>query len=293
MKDQSLELALSRSLRAQLAAAPRTSRWQFAGRRPLAAARLAMAKWFGQTHEVDCQLFFGEHMSVVLPEVVSTELYRHGFFEPDLTELIIRLLGKDGVFYDVGTHLGYYSILAAKLVGPGGYVVALEPTPRTRALLERNVTPFPNVRIMPYAAWCEATDLTFNDYGWRMSAYNSFSPGRLKAQPSKITVPARPLDAVVAETRLVPTMVKIDAEAAELYVLQGMRETMAAASPLITVETGDFTDGAPKSRDVIEFAMAQGYQPFEYRGGAFVAHVLRHDYGYANILLSKTPPTSL
>lgn len=281
--------SLGDTLRARLAAAPRTTRWQFAAHHPLAAVQLAVAKWSGQPREVICPLFFGEEMTVVLPEIVSTELYRHGFFEPDLTETICRLLRPGDVFYDVGTHLGYYSLLASRLVGPTGRVVALEPTSRTRALLERNVAPFTNVEVLPYAAWRETTELQFNDYGWMMSAYNSFSAARLADTPDRITVPARPLDAIVAETGRIPTMLKIDAEAAELYVLQGLRETMATASPLITLETGDFTEGAPKSQEVIAFAMAHGYRPYDLVDGRFVPHQLKRDYGYANILMSKTP----
>lgn len=280
---------LGDTLRARLADAPRTTRWQFAVRHPLAAAQLAAAKWFGRTRQVVCPLFFGETMTVVLPEIVSTELYRHGFFEPDLTEIICRLLRPGDVFYDVGTHLGYYSLLAARLVGPTGHVVALEPTLRTRALLERNVAPFSNVEVLQYAAWYETTELEFNDYGWTMSAYNSFSAKRLADTPNRIIVPARPLDAIVAETGRVPTMLKIDAEAAELYVLQGLRETMATVSPLITLETGDFTEGAPKSHEVIAFAIAHGYQPYDLVNGHFVSHQLKREYGYANILMSKTP----
>jgi len=280
----------SEAILGQLARARRESRWAFAVHRPAAAARLAAAKWLGRTHEVVCRLFFGVPMRVVLPEVVSIELFRHGMFEPDLTAMVARLLRPGDVFFDVGTHLGYYSILAAEIVGAGGAVVALEPTPRTRALLERNLAGYAHTTVLPYAAWHEAAQLSFNDYGWRMSAYNSFSDGRLNGGSEVITVTARPLDAIIAETGRVPNMIKIDAEAAELFVLQGLEQTMRKASPYITVECGDFTDGAPKTREVIDFAMSLGYLPYDFIDGQFIAHALRDDYGYANIMLAKSMP---
>jgi FkbM family methyltransferase len=39
---------------------------------------------------------------------------------------------------DVGAHIGYYSLIAAKIVGPRGRVLAFEPNPESRRLLELN-----------------------------------------------------------------------------------------------------------------------------------------------------------
>ncbi len=279
-----------KQLLAQLGAARRLSRYAFAAQRPVGALKLAISKWSGRTREVNAELFFGVPMTVVLPEVVSTELFRHGMFEPALTAMVVHLLRPGDVFYDVGTHLGYYSILAAEIVGGGGQVVALEPTPRTRAVLTRNLARYPQAQVLPDAAWFEPAELSFNDYGWRMSAYNSFSAGRLDDRAETIKVRARTLDAIISETGRTPDLLKIDAEAAELYVLQGLEKTMRDASPYITVETGDFTAGAPKTREVIDFAMALGYQPYDFIGGSFHPHQPQSSYGYSNILLSKRSP---
>lgn len=276
---------------ARLRAARRSTRWQFAASRPLDAARLASCKWLGRTEEVVAPLFFGPEMTVVLPEIVSIELYRHGMFEPALTEMVARLLRPGDLFYDVGAHLGYYSILASEIVGPAGAVVSFEPTPRTRALLTRNLAGYAQAQVRPEAAWFEPAELAFNDYGWRMSAYNSFSNGRLAETAQPLKVRARPLDAVIADAGRAPDLIKIDAEAAELYVLQGLAETMREAAPYITVETGDFTAGAPTTREVIEYAAELGYRPYELCSAGFVPHVPQAHYGYSNLLLAKRPPT--
>lgn len=43
------------------------------------------------------------------------------------------------VFVDVGANIGYFSLLASKLVGPGGRVVAIEASPEVFDLLRRNL----------------------------------------------------------------------------------------------------------------------------------------------------------
>ncbi|NJK44255.1 MAG: FkbM family methyltransferase, partial [Pleurocapsa sp. SU_196_0] len=43
------------------------------------------------------------------------------------------------VFLDIGAHIGLFTVVMARLVGPEGRVFSFEPTPSTRAVLERTV----------------------------------------------------------------------------------------------------------------------------------------------------------
>src|SRR3989442_14470010 len=62
--------------------------------------------------------------------------------EAELVRGIERRLARapngDSVFVDVGAHVGKYTILAARLLGSGGRVVAPEPAPSTFAALTSN-----------------------------------------------------------------------------------------------------------------------------------------------------------
>ena len=57
------------------------------------------------------------------------------------------------VFFDLGAYVGPFTLLAARLVGPEGRVVAFEPDPRARAVLERNLAAngVANVTVVPCA----------------------------------------------------------------------------------------------------------------------------------------------
>jgi FkbM family methyltransferase len=62
-----------------------------------------------------------------------------GIREPLQTQLAMREIGRGDVALDIGAHIGYYTLIFAKLVGDEGKVFAFEPDPDNFALLERNI----------------------------------------------------------------------------------------------------------------------------------------------------------
>ena len=60
-------------------------------------------------------------------------------YEPETTGLLQRVIEPGMVVVDVGAHVGYYALLAAKRVGPQGKVYAFEPDPTNYALLLKNI----------------------------------------------------------------------------------------------------------------------------------------------------------
>ncbi len=70
---------------------------------------------------------------------VSTALRDTGTWEPFETKLLLGLLSPGSVFLDVGANIGYFTLLAARMVGPGGQVFAFEPEPENFRLLQANL----------------------------------------------------------------------------------------------------------------------------------------------------------
>ncbi len=69
---------------------------------------------------------------------VSQRLREVGIWEPFETSLVLRLLRPGAVFVDVGANIGYFSVLAASVVGAQGTVFAFEPDPENFRLLRAN-----------------------------------------------------------------------------------------------------------------------------------------------------------
>ena len=81
----------------------------------------------------------GFAMNLDLAEFVDRTIFCTGEWEPRETALIADLLKPGDVFIDVGANIGYFTVLASRLVGATGKVIAIEANPRTFKRLEANV----------------------------------------------------------------------------------------------------------------------------------------------------------
>ena len=249
------------------------------------------AQQYAVPTRVTAVTFWGAQMHVVLPELVSCEIHEHGQIEAALTALFIELVSAGIVVYDVGAHLGYHSTLASAL---GGKVHAFEPSKSTLPILRTNVPD--DVTVAATALWDEVTTLQFKDFGELHSAVNTFLAPKddAVAEPEEIyPVSVTTLDRYVEETGEIPGLIKVDAEGAELQVLQGSVATMRAHRPYLTIEVGD-TSQEQTSRRALDFALACGYVPYELTESGLRAHAVRDVYSYGNVVLvprgTEPPP---
>jgi len=244
-----------------------------------------------KTRDFKARLFWGEDMNVVFPEIVSCFLYRYGFFEPDLTKIILKHLNHGDTFFDVGTHFGYYSMLASKIVGNEGHVHGFEPTIGTYEIVQSNVGRKNNVTVNNVAAWSEEKTLKFTDYGVQWSAFNSLYSAKLeksivtKMSPKGYDVKAISLDKYVEESGARPDFIKIDAENAEYDILMGMTSTLKNIRPIVSLEVGDVNEGDYKnSSECVQFLLDHKYQVLELLDGELCEHRIRSSYSHTNLL---------
>lgn len=165
-------------------------------------------------------------------------------YEAAVTDAIVTALKAGDVFVDIGANIGYYTVLAAHVVGPIGGVIAFEPHPGARETLEtlvkRNEVAT-HVEIVPLGlaeADGEATLFVDGDVTAHSTIEPALSPMRHTAalQPASI-VPLTTLDGWMAArvdlSRRV-RCIKIDVEGAEARVLAGMPRLLQERS-LMTV----------------------------------------------------------
>lgn len=77
-----------------------------------------------------------------------------GAYEPELVAMLKRALRPGMTVLDMGANIGYFSAIAAALVGPSGRLHAFEPAPSCFGQLERNLVAFP---------WARAHDVAIAD----------------------------------------------------------------------------------------------------------------------------------
>jgi FkbM family methyltransferase len=244
--------------------------------------------------EVDCTIFTGQRMRVVLPEIVGADIYRYRYIEPPLTRVLLDHLRPGMIFVDVGAHYGYHSIVASQAVGRQGLVFAFEPARSTFRLLLRNVERLENVRAHQLAL-CSANGTTvLRDFGLRHSALNTLTgtakvppAERRRLQSTSYPVPCVTLDELLLPAGLIPDVVKLDAEGSELSILRGMSKILKEGNPMVTVEAGDYEGmQSPATADCIDFLSTFGYRCLEYADG-LRPHVRRSRYGYDNLYFRR------
>jgi FkbM family methyltransferase len=140
--------------------------------------------------------------------------------------------------YDIGANLGFFSLVAARLVGPGGRVFAFEPAPDNAEAIRRNaeLNLLRNIVVMPRAVSSRrgsARLQVVDDQSW--SRLEEF--GEHPDTERVLEVETVAIDELVGSGELPPpAFVKIDVEGAELAVLEGMLETIDEHRPAIVCE---------------------------------------------------------
>lgn len=249
-----------------------------------------------RSRRTTCRLFDGQRLQVVVPEIVGTDLRRHGLIEPALTAVLTERLRPGMVFVDVGAHYGYFTVLAARRVWPSGAVVAFEPARSTARVLRANVAHLDNVMVEETALSDGNGVVRLQDFGPRHSALNTILSGarvppaeRRRLRGDAYEVRTVSLDHYVARRGLRPDFVKLDAEGAEVAILTGMSTVLRECEPLVALETGDYPGMAsPPTADCIDLLAAMGYGCFEAGEDAGLRpHRRRATYGYGTLFFTK------
>ncbi len=185
---------------------------------------------------------------------------RSGEYEPHLTAVFQRHCRPGMTVVDVGANLGYFSLLASKLVGPSGRVIALEPNSENCRLLLSSLrrAGVTNVELLPVAADEGA--------GWAYYSTHVGSNGGLVDDADLLShfgvvVPTFRLDDLVVGK---VDFLKMDVEGAEGRVVQGATRIIEQDRPIVTTELKDEMLERVSVRSVADYLGYfgdLGYQP--------------------------------
>lgn len=261
---------------------------------PRSLARSSIAQFLATRREkavdLTARTFWGYPMRVILPELVSFSIYRYGFFEEDLSHVLLKYLKAGQIFFDVGGHFGYFSLLASHIVGPTGAVHSFEPTRTTFDVLKSNTARCANITASNVALHEKSGSLRFHDFGLKFAAYNSLGSGRLERDEHGHTpaieydVRAISLDEYVSETKASPDFIKVDAENAELDILMGGHETLLKYHPIVSTEAGDDEANPGRTRRVVDHLMQLRFWPYLFQNGRLVRHEPQERYDFTNLI---------
>jgi FkbM family methyltransferase len=216
--------------------------------------------------------YFGSKMHCTFRDYGQARILHFGFYEPNISALIESILTNGDVFLDIGANIGYHSLLASKLVGADGAVIAIEASPSNFAILLLHIREnhAGNVRIINKAA----SDAPGSVIIYRGLPGNIGTATTIKSRgyDEEGIVESTPIDHILTWEELSRLrLIKMDIEGGELPVLRRFLQTMDLY-PLdinLIVEVSTWEDSRGWS-DV--FA--------RLRDAGFHAYLIENLYGY-------------
>ena len=203
------------------------------------------------------------------PDLVQMYLWLFGIWEPDLTTFIEdRLTAGDG-FVDVGANIGYFSVIASRLVGSSGTVVAIEASPAVFRSLQESMdlnARYDNVRCINRAVGDARGTIPL--YSGPTHNIGLTTTVRARGFREEGLVEVLPLDdLLLGEEVRAARIVKIDVEGAEDAVLGGMTQFLECCRDdveiLVELSPGWWADSARQPMDVLEPFRSKGFHVYE------------------------------
>ncbi|HMD47466.1 MAG TPA: FkbM family methyltransferase [Bryobacteraceae bacterium] len=162
-----------------------------------------------------------------------------GSHEAEVQKVLAAILKPGMTYYDVGANVGFFAVIAARLIGPTGHVVCFEPLPANAQQIEYNskLNGFSNVLTR-----CEALGGSDRIESFSLSAEPTWGSlatvCKAPDQPhGQMQVTVRALDALCGPGGLpLPDLMKIDVEGAEEEMLLGAMATIRGSRPVLIIE---------------------------------------------------------
>ena len=159
-----------------------------------------------------------------------------GVWEPHVTPVMRRLLWPGDVFVDVGAHIGYYTLLGARIVGADGHVYAFEPSPtrcaELRANLARNDVANATVRELA-AGSVSSTSILYEAPRSNTAASSVMPRAATSFDGARKEILVAPVQAHIAPEHVDRIrVVKVDVEGAEVEALRGLGTILTGTNRL-------------------------------------------------------------
>ena len=227
-----------------------------------------------------------------LKDWIQQQIYFTDYFDYKGIKFLKHTLKEGDTFFDVGTNIGSYSLVASKIVGNSGKVYSFEPVFKTLKKLTETVerNNFNNIQIEKKIVSDKNESINIyaspDDNIGMSSIVKKFENVKPESVPSVI------LDEyIIAQKIKKITLVKIDVEGAELAVLKGMKRILKEIKPIIFIEISNdvLADIAIDAQEIIDFILEYDYSIYAVskRGTATMFNSLKNSTYHNYIFLPK------
>jgi FkbM family methyltransferase len=212
----------------------------------------------------------GNSISCRLNDFSQKHIAVFGMWEPRLTAHILSRPSSSGIFLDIGSNIGYFSLLASQRFAK---VIAFEPSKQVFGALQSNINRNGHKNITAINAAVSNTEkeaILFNSSGRDTGSASLSGTGDISE-----TVRCAPLQSFLPEEDWPQVrFVKIDVEGGELEVVKSL--LMSAHLLPREVEIAIESDGDnAKNREIFSLLSACGFKAIDLRSTYSLDHYLK------------------
>lgn len=228
------------------------------------AVFLARYEWFRSPPYV--MPYQGFDLEYERGDLMSFRYSATGDYEPHVISYLKNNLAAGATVVDVGANVGFFSLAVLALV-PKSNVHMFEPSPFPRGYLAKSIARNgleSRVTLNHQALYSEPGEMDFCVHVGKHSALDGMRDTKyaFAGESTYIKVVVTTLDSYVREAGMRRLdLLKIDVEGAELYVLQGARNTLQEFRPRVLFEIGqqNLDPYGLRPEDIYGFLQENGY----------------------------------
>jgi FkbM family methyltransferase len=162
---------------------------------------------------------------------IHTDLFMHGYREPEATKVMQEILTKDMTVLDIGANIGYYALMEAKRCKR---VIALEPDMDNFRNLSKNIGINGYTNIQPYLMAAGDKDGTLE---FALSKVPNWHRVAVGGEKDVVIVPVSKVDTFLENVGSPKIdLLRMDVEGYEYNILEGARETIKRDRPMMFIE---------------------------------------------------------
>lgn len=204
-----------------------------------------------------------------LSEHMQRRIFWMGYYNRDIILLLKIIMKKGMTFLDIGANIGEITMVAAKLVGPAGRIIAFEPideiADKLQSHIDRNQLTQSSV-VRAGLSDKNGTAPIYNPCGHEQKKDENAGLGTLYSTGSRESV-LQSISLITLDdylnkhSNIRPDIIKIDIEGAELPCLEGARRTIETFSPALIIEVQKHSAHAAgyHQEDILDFLTSLGY----------------------------------
>lgn len=217
-------------------------------------------------------------------------------FEVNEINFINDFINPNDVIIDIGSNIGFFSLLAAKRATIKGHVFSFEPTNQTYERLRENIAlnRIKNITAIKKGVSNENGFLELHTSQDGYDAWNSFARPICGDIFEKEMVETIKLDDFIFETKIADriSLIKIDVEGWEKFVVLGGVQFLSKNQKAVLLI--EFVDQHARNagytcNELFQLLVSYGYTLYNIKNKILEKEPIRDIYYYSNLVITKNP----